>query len=98
MSAEEVFGMFDYKDSGSCTIEEFKRVIKIMFTEVITQQFEIELLLRLAPTVGAENKINYRELCKFLDKRFVRSFKYVQDISGIQDKTLELDGQDIGAG
>ena len=36
MTAEEVFGMFDYKDSGLCTTEEFKRILKIMFTEVIT--------------------------------------------------------------
>ena len=37
MTAEEVFGMFDYKDTGSCTISEFKRILNIMFTEVITR-------------------------------------------------------------
>lgn len=69
--------MFDYKDSGHCTVAEFKRVIATMFSEVITKQAEIDLLLRLAPSAANDGKTNYKELCKFLDKRFVRSFKYV---------------------
>lgn len=34
LTAEQAFGMFDYKDSGQCTLEEFKRVINTMFNEV----------------------------------------------------------------
>lgn len=80
MTAEEVFGMFDYKDSGFCTHTEFKRILNIMFSEVIVQDIQVNLLLRLASsTTVASEKLNYRELCKFLDKRFVRSFKYVKD-------------------
>lgn len=81
LQAEQAFGMFDYKDSGHCTIEEFKRVISTMFAEVVPYQRDIDLLLRLVPPTNSEGRINYKELSKFLDKRFVRSFKYVQDDS-----------------
>ena len=57
-----------------------------MFDEVITQPSEIDLLLRLVP-INNEGKINYLDLCKFLDKRFVRAFKYVQDKSSLMDAT-----------
>ena len=77
LQAEQAFGMFDYKDSGHCTIEEFKRVINTMFNDVVTHQADIDLLLRLVPLNNSEGKINYKTLSKFLDKRFVRSFKYV---------------------
>ena len=76
LQAEQAFGMFDYKDSGHCTVEEFKRVINTMFAEVFKYQADIDLLLRLVPP-NSDGKINYKELSKFLDKRFVRSFKYV---------------------
>ena len=60
MTAEEVFGMFDYKDTGMCTTMEFKRILNIMFAEAITEDREVNLLLRLAATTGANEKINYR--------------------------------------
>ena len=74
--------MFDYKDSGMCTIEEFKRVINTMFNEVVTHLEEIDSLLSLIPSKSNDGKINYKDFSKFLDKRFVRSFKYVQEKSG----------------
>ena len=57
-----------------------------MFDDVITEKAEIDLLLRLVP-VNNEGKINYLDLCKFLDKRFVRAFKYVQEKSSLMDAT-----------
>ena len=48
-----------------------------MFNEVITTDRDFNLLLRLIPTSGSEGRYCYKELSKFLDKRFVRSFKYV---------------------
>ena len=79
LNPEQAFGMFDYKDTGRCTTAEFKRVLTTMFPEVISEPAEIELLMRLAPLAQGEDGVNYKELCKFLDKRFVRSFKYVKD-------------------
>lgn len=56
-----------------------------MFDDVITLPSEIDLLLRLVPSTTNDGKINYLNLCKFLDRRFVRSFKYVQEKSTIMD-------------
>ena len=50
-----------------------------MFNEVVTDEHDLNLLLRLVPTSGSEGRYSYKELSKFLDKRFVRSFKYVQE-------------------
>ena len=55
-----------------------------MFDEVITLPSETDLLLRLVP-INSEGKMNYLHFCKFLDKRFVRSFKFVQDKSNLAD-------------
>lgn len=72
--------MFDYRDTGLCSYEEFKRVVTSMFREVMPSVREEQLLLRLMPkATTSENTYNYKELSKFLDKRFVRSFKYVQE-------------------
>ena len=80
MQAENLFRMYDYKDTGLMTESDFRRIMSIMFSEVINKTTDLDLLLRLAPRVaGGEDKINYLDLCKFLDKRFVRSFKYVQE-------------------
>ena len=57
-----------------------------MFDDVITEKAEIDLLLRLVPP-NNEGKINYLDLCKSLDKRFVRAFKYVQEKSSLMDAT-----------
>lgn len=36
LTAEQAFGMFDFKNAGLCTLDEFKRVIGTMFDDVIT--------------------------------------------------------------
>jgi len=77
--------MFDYKDSGLCTLAEFKRVISTMFTDVVTTDEQIQLLLRLVPPQSNDGQLNYKNLCKFLEKRFVRSFKHVNDSIGAGD-------------
>ena len=81
--------MFDYKDSGLCTLAEFKRVISTMFTDVVTTDEQIQLLLRLVPPQSNDGQLNYKNLCKFLEKRFVRSFKHVNDSIGAGDDQNE---------
>lgn len=35
ISAESAFGIYDTKDRGLATIEEFKRILRIFFNEVL---------------------------------------------------------------
>ena len=59
------------------TIDDFKRILRIFFGEVLNEaQGDIEFILRLTEQ-NVETKIMYREFCKFLSKRFVRTFKHV---------------------
>ena len=78
LSAEAAFGIYDYKDTGLCTVDEFKRILSHMFSEEVPTQADQDLLLRLLPTASNDSR-NYKELSKFLKKRIVRSFKYVQE-------------------
>lgn len=38
LTPEQAFGMFDYKDTGLCSVQEFKRVVDSMFSEVVTNE------------------------------------------------------------
>ena len=96
LTAEQAFGMFDYKDAGLCTVEELKRVVTTMFGDVITRPAEMELLLRLVPSKSNDGRISYRELSRFLDKRFVRSFKYA-DKAEMPDAAAQDDAPEDGA-
>jgi len=62
-------------DLGLCTEQEFKRIIKIFFGEVFKDD-DYALISRLTLR-SSDAKIQYRDFCKFLNKRFVRSFKLV---------------------
>ena len=73
ITAEEAFGVYDGKDSGECSVDEFNRIIKIFFGEVLDLAEDQEFLLKLASPRA--NKVDYREFCKFLSKRVVRGFK-----------------------
>lgn len=48
ITAEEAFGVYDGKDTGDCSIDEFSRIIKIFFGEFIDLSEDLEFLLRLA--------------------------------------------------
>ena len=50
-------------------------MIQIFFGEVLEVD-EIDLLMRLTVTRN-DHKIFYREFCKFMDKRLVRTYKNI---------------------
>mmetsp|Transcript_42490 Transcript_42490/g.65161 ORF Transcript_42490/g.65161 Transcript_42490/m.65161 type:complete len:86 (-) Transcript_42490:5744-6001(-) len=62
------------KDVGASNVDEFRRVLRIFFGEAMKQDGDIELLMRMTHR-RADQKIDYREFCKFLSKRVVRGFK-----------------------
>ena len=72
---EQAFSIYDMSDSGLCSESEFKRVIRIFFGEVVKDE-DYALIQRLT-LKSSDAKIQYRDFCKFLNKRFVRSFKLV---------------------
>jgi hypothetical protein len=75
ISAEACFEIYDMRDEGAITQEQFKRVIQIFFDEVL-EAGDVELLMSLTVTRN-DHKIFYREFCKFMDKRLVRTFKNI---------------------
>jgi Ca2+-binding EF-hand superfamily protein len=75
ISAESAFGIYDMKNEDVCTKEEFCRVIRIFFDDIVDEK-DIELLLRLTITTS-DARINYRKFCKFMEKKLVRTFKNV---------------------
>jgi len=74
ITAEQAFGIYDMKDAGDCSSDEFRRVLKIFFGEAIPKQEDLDFLMRLA-VKKADGRIAYRDFCKFLSKRAVRTFK-----------------------
>lgn len=74
ITAEQAFGIYDMKDAGDCTSDEFRRVLKIFFGEAIPQKEDLEFLMRLTQK-KADLRVDYRDFCKFLSKRVVRTFK-----------------------
>jgi Ca2+-binding EF-hand superfamily protein len=73
ITAEEAFGVYDIKDTGDCSVEEFGRILKIFFGEVLDLGEDLEFLMRLASPRA--NRVDYRDFCKYLSKRVVRAFK-----------------------
>lgn len=74
ITAEQAFGIYDMKDAGECSVEEFRRVLRIFFGEVLTTDSDIEFMMRMTQK-RADQRLDYREFCKFLSKRVVRTFK-----------------------
>jgi len=84
ISAEQAFGIYDMKDSGECSLDEFRRILRIFFGEVLPSDADLEVLEDLCckqsstalPTRRpGTQRVAYREFCKFLSKRAVRTFK-----------------------
>jgi Ca2+-binding EF-hand superfamily protein len=73
ITAEEAFGVYDIKDTGDCSVDEFRRILKIFFGEVFSQDGDLEFLMRLAQPRAS--RVDYRDFCKYLSKRAVRAFK-----------------------
>ena len=74
ITAEQAFGIYDMKDAGDCSADEFRRVLKIFFGEAIPNKDDLEFMMRLTQR-KAGSRIDYRDFCKFLSKRVVRTFK-----------------------
>lgn len=75
ISAEQAFGIYDMKDSGECSVDEFRRILRIFFGEVLPNPADIEFLMRLTQRRVSDQRIDYRDFSKFLSKRVVRAFK-----------------------
>lgn len=86
--AEAAFGMYDVKDKGFTSEDHFKRVLKSFFGELVTNEDEVKFILRLAPK-NYDLTIDYRGFCRYLEKRFVRSFRAVSAENSIL-KDFEL--------
>ena len=54
-------------------MEEFKRILKIFFGDVIEDKEDFEFLIRMA--IVKASKVDYRDFCKYLSKKVVRAFK-----------------------
>lgn len=77
ISAEQVFSLYDAREKGFISKEQFQRIIKIFFEGVLDEKRgDLDFLLRLT-VMTTDQKIQYREFCKFLNKRLIRSFKQV---------------------
>lgn len=62
------------------TTDEFKRILKIFFSESFDNpNDDIEFLVKLA--LKTNNKINYRDFCKYLSKKVVRGFRHAGNVS-----------------
>ena len=73
ITAEQAFGIYDAQDSGDCSLDEFKRILKIFFAEAIPNKDDLEFIMKLAQQKGS--RVDYRDFCKFLSKRVIRTFK-----------------------
>lgn len=89
---EQAFGIYDMRDRGVCSQDEFTRILKIFFGEVLNEATDIDFLLKLAQKT-ADGKIQYREFCKFLSKRLIRTFKHVV---AVKKEGEEEDGAETG--
>ncbi len=71
---EEAFALYDKNNTGLCTEAEFRRIISVLFREVMSdgdEDFLVQLTVR-----NHEAKIKYRQFCQFLTKKIVKSFKH----------------------
>ena len=73
ITAEQAFGIYDMKDTGECSVEEFHRILRIFFGEVVPDAADIDFLMRMASKRAG--RVDYRDFCKYLSKRLVRAFK-----------------------
>jgi hypothetical protein len=48
INAEQAFGIYDNKDSGYATVDEFKKVMKIFFAESVKEQTDVDFIIRMS--------------------------------------------------
>jgi Ca2+-binding EF-hand superfamily protein len=71
---EIVFELFDPIKTGLNNANDFKRCIKIFFGNVVPEGEKMDFVMKLTKTT-IDGKIKYREFCKLLSKKFVKTFK-----------------------
>jgi len=84
ITPEAAFGIYDMSDRGFSTPAEFKRIIKIFFGEVVPEGPKLDFIMRLT-VATVDGKIRYREFCRFLAKRFVKTFNLASKASDHND-------------
>jgi len=89
--------MFDIKDKGFTSEDNFRKVLKSFFTTALKTDQEKDFVVRLAPKNYYDLSLDYRYFCRFLEKKFVRSFRatsvensIVQDIDQLFHKEATL--------
>ena len=60
-------------DKGELSLQQFQKVVKSFFYPDLSGE-DIDFIIKLAPKT-VDLLVNYREFCKFLSRRFVRTFK-----------------------
>jgi len=73
--AEAAFGMYDIRDKGNTSEEHFRKILKSFFSDVLATENDYDFITRLGPKNYYDLTIDYRAFCRFLDKKFVRSFR-----------------------
>jgi hypothetical protein len=90
-------GIYDMSDNGFCSQVEFKRITKIFFGDDVPEGPKLDFIMRLTVQT-VDGKIRYREFCRFLGKRFVKTFKLatkVSDDNQDEENTRQKSAQEI---
>jgi len=91
ISAETAFETYENsKDKGQVTVENFKKVISVFFNEARLTSEEIDFVIRMTPRT-VDQQLLYREFCRFLDKRFIRTFNKAANNNMLSETLKELD-------
>ena len=69
-----MFELFDQNKAGLIDIRDFRRCIKIFFRDIVPEGEKLEFVLNLTKKT-VDTKVKYREFCKLLSKKFVKTFK-----------------------
>lgn len=72
---EAAFGLYDSKDKGYTREDHFRQILRRFFGEVLQKQDDIDFVIRLAPKNYFDSTIDYRAFCRFMEKKFVRTFR-----------------------
>ena len=86
------FALYDAREDGTITMEQFKLILNIFFSELLLDE-EIVFLEKLT-VLRNDMKIFYKEFCKYMDKKIVKTFKDVA-IRKPRNQTAEAAGHAV---
>ena len=75
---EKFFSMFDPNETGFDRKDRFQRILEKCFSDILEDPNDLKFILKLADATST-GTVNYANFCKFLDKKFVRGFKFGLD-------------------